>query len=75
MDIADEAQQHIDAEEAMQRLHAGRKAPAKVFTHCIDCEGELTPVRLNINACRCIDCQVEFERIETLAKRNGLIRR
>ena len=62
-DTADKAQYHIEREEEARRLLRIRKEQqAKTFTECVDCEVSLSELRQQMKACRCVDCQTEFER-------------
>lgn len=65
-DVAAELQA-AEIESSIER-HRAAQASARKVTACVDCGETLTPVRLSIKACRCVDCQ-EVHEIE--ARRYG----
>lgn len=75
MDDADIADLRAEAEDNLRRRLADARARALAaqlpITHCTDCGEELSAVRQDFRAERCVDCQIEFDRLRALQARLG----
>lgn len=65
-DRAQDIQAQINDEAVFRQL---RKAKTTPTDFCIDCDDEISQVRKNIGACRCVDCQTIYEKASATINR------